>query len=306
MDMTDIPTSRPVHHYAPPSSLSGRLWDGRYIIARRLCQFGVLLLFFGTVHWGWSIAGSPLLRGNLSASELFGAIPMADPFAVLQQLFSGHLLKAEVLTGAAIVLLFYTLLGGRTFCSWVCPVNAVTDLAGRLRLRLGVEGGLRFPRQTRYCILGLSLALSTLAGVAAFEWISPIGMTHREIIYGVGIGLLFLVGIFLFDLFVVKHGWCGHLCPLGAFYGLLGKAALLRVRFDDRTCTHCSDCARVCPEPQVLNLRKAAEQGMVESGECTHCARCIQVCPESSLSFDLRPLIKRHNYNPSHMARRQA
>lgn len=58
---------------------------------------------------------------------------------------------------------------------------------------------------------------------AAFEWISPIGMAHREIIYGVGIGLLFLVGIFLFDLLVVKHGWCGHLGPLGAFMDCWAK-----------------------------------------------------------------------------------
>jgi ferredoxin-type protein NapH len=306
MDMADIPTSRPVRHYAPPSSVKGKLWDARYLIGRRLAQFGVLLLFFGTVHWGWSIAGRPLLRGNLSASELLDAIPMADPFAVLQQLLSGHLLKAEVLIGAAIVLVFYALLGGRTFCAWVCPVSVVTDLAGWLHLKLGIESGSRFPRQTRYWVMGLSLALSTLAGVAAFEWISPIGMTHRAIIYGGGIGLLALVGIFLFDLLVVKHGWCGHLCPLGAFYALLGRAALLRVRFDQRSCTHCSDCARVCPEPQVLNLRKAAECGMVASGECTHCARCIQVCPEGSLSFDLRPLIKQHNLNPSYPARRQA
>lgn len=287
MDLTDVPMNRPVRHYSLPPTLTGRLRDWRYLIARRLSQFFVLLLFFGTVHWGWSIAGQPLLRGNLSASKLLGAIPMADPFAVLQQLLTAHLLKAEVLMGAVIVLGFYALVGGRAFCAWVCPVNAVTDLAGWLRSRFGIEGGLRFPRNTRYWILGLALMLSALAGVAAFEWVSPIGMTHRAVIYGGGIGLLALGGIFVFDLLVVRHGWCGHLCPLGAFYALAGKVSPLRVGFDASTCTHCGDCARVCPEPQVLNFKLAAERGWISSGECSNCARCIPVCVEKSLNFGI-------------------
>jgi len=261
--------------------------DWRYLIARRSSQFFVLLLFFGTAHWGWSIAGRPLLRGNLSASELLGAIPMADPFAVLQQLLTGHLLATEVLIGAAIVLTFYAFLGGRTFCAWVCPVNAVSDLAGWLRLKLGLAGGLRFPRRTRYWILGLAFALSALSGVAAFEWISPIGMTHREIIYGGGTGLLALTGIFLFDLLVSRHGWCGHVCPLGAFWAVVGRISPLRLRFDALTCTHCGDCARVCPEPQVLNLKLAAERGWISFGECSNCAHCIPACAEKSLNFGI-------------------
>jgi ferredoxin-type protein NapH len=281
MDTSNVPAGRPIRHYSPSHTLAGKL------IARRLTQFVVLLLFFGTFHWGWSIAGRPLLRGNLSASELPCAVPMADPFAVLQQLVSGHLLKTEVLIGAAIVPVFYALLGGRSFCAGVCPVNIVTDLAGWLRSKLGIEGGLRLPRSTRYWVLGLALGLSLLSGVAAFEWISPIGMTHREIIYGGGVGLLSLGGIFLFDLLVARHGWCGPLCPLGAFWATVGKASLLRVRFDASTCTHCGDCARVCPEPQVLNLKLAAERGWVSVGECSNCARCIPVCVEKSPNFGI-------------------
>ena len=35
----------------------------RYLIPRRMVQGGVLLLFFGSIHWGWKLAGAPLLRG---------------------------------------------------------------------------------------------------------------------------------------------------------------------------------------------------------------------------------------------------
>lgn len=278
---------KPVRLYTPPASLGGKLWGWRYLILRRTTQIGILLMFFGTLHWSWQLLGAPLLRGNLSASEFIGIVPLADPFAVLQQLVSGHSLHTTVLLGAAILLLFYVI-AGRVFCAWVCPMNMVTDLAGWLRSKLGINDLFPLSRSTRYWILVMALVLSVLMGVAAFEWVSPISMLHREIIYGVGLGLTAALGIFILDLLILKHGWCGHLCPLGAFYGLLGKKAWLRVRFDDRSCTHCGECARVCPEPHVLNLRKAAEKGRVDFGECTNCARCIPICPEDSLDFAWR------------------
>jgi len=282
------PNGRPVRPFVMPRILSGRLWVWRYILMRRAVQIAVLVLFLGTVHWGWALAGRPLLLGNLSSSELLGLVPMADPFATAQILLTGHLLEPRVLIGAAIVLLLYGLLGGRSWCAWVCPINPVTDLAAWLRGRLGIRDMFHISRSIRYTVLALALILSALTGMAAFEWVSPISMLHRELIFGMGLGWTAVLGVFLFDLVVLRHGWCGHLCPLGAFYALLGRIAPLRVRFDTPTCTHCGECARVCPEPQVLNLKKASEAGMIRSGECTNCGRCITVCPEDTLRFGLR------------------
>lgn len=283
------------HHKIGTRSLGTRFWSWRYIMLRRLSQFGILLLFFGTAHWAWEYpAKTPLLTGNLSSSEFIGMIPMADPFAALQIFLTGHVLSETALLGAAIVLGFYLLVGGRVYCAWVCPVNAVTDLAGWLRARLPIGPMFHLSRNTRYFVLLASLILSALTGMAAFEWVSPIGMLHREVIFGLGAGAMALIAIFLFDLLILKNGWCGHLCPLGGFWSLVGRSAQVRIRFDKATCTHCGECARVCPEPQVLNLKRLEETGYVSSGECSNCGRCSSLCPEGSLSFDLRPLIRKH------------
>lgn len=278
-------------------TLGQRLWSWRYILLRRVSQFGILLMFFGTAHWGWQVAKDvPLLTGNLSASKFIGLIPMADPFAVLQIFLTGHVLQNEVLLGAAIVFAFYLLAGGRVYCAWVCPVNLVTDLAAWLRMKLDIRPIFHISRNVRYLMLAAALILSAVTGVAAFEWVSPIGMMHREIIFGLGLGFIALLAIFLFDLLILKNGWCGHLCPLGAFWSVVGRhTAQLRVRFDASTCTHCGECARVCPEPQVLNLKRIEAAGFVYSGECSNCGRCSPLCPEGSLSFDWRPLIRAHN-----------
>lgn len=289
MNAPAVRTRGPVRHAESPRDWRAWLVRQRFLLARRLVQALVLLAFVGTVQWGWTVAGRPLLSGNLSASKLAAAVPLADPFAVLQMLAAGQPLGREVLLGAALVAALFALLAGRAFCSWVCPMNVVTDAAAWTRRRLGVPGDLvHLQVRSRYIVLALALVLSALAGLAAFEWVSPVAALHRELIYGAGLGLLGAVGIFLLDAFVLKHGWCGHLCPLGAFHALIARAARLRVAFDDASCTHCGDCVKVCPEPRVLNFAEAAQRGAIMPGECTQCGRCIALCPENSLSFALR------------------
>jgi ferredoxin-type protein NapH len=269
-------------------------------------QLAVLLAFYGTLHRGWSVAGRPLLAGNLSAASIASAVPLADPFAVLQMLVAGHWLATEVLVGAVITLGVYALLGGRLFCAWVCPMNVVADAAFWLRDRLGLATGgdaLRVSVNTRYGVLALALLLSVASGVAAFEWFSPISMLHRELIYGIGLGLTAALGILLLDAFILRHGWCGHLCPLGAFWALVGRVGQVKVAFDDASCTRCGDCVKVCPEPRVLNFGQAAARAMIRSGECTGCGRCIAICPESSLSFALRASIAQRAAKPALAAR---
>jgi ferredoxin-type protein NapH len=82
---------------AQPCRGMARFWSWRYIILRRISQFGILLMFFGTAHWGWQVAKDvPLLIGNLSASKFIGLIPLTDPFAALQIFLTGHVLQRRV------------------------------------------------------------------------------------------------------------------------------------------------------------------------------------------------------------------
>jgi ferredoxin-type protein NapH len=257
----------------------------RYLILRRLTQGGVLFLFYAGNILGWN-----MLKGNLSTSTVLDRVTLADPFAVLQILAAGSIVGTGTLVGAGIVALFFAIVGGRVFCSWVCPLNIVTDGANRLRqvFRNEITGrSLSVARSSRYWIVGLSLGLSALLGVAAFEWVSPISMLHRGVIFGIGLSWAAVLAVFLFDLFVLKNGFCGHLCPLGGFFSLVGTLSPLRVRHDKDRCSRCMKCVDVCPERQVLPM-VGKRSGMVLSGECTNCARCIEVCPDDAMKFGTR------------------
>lgn len=100
-----------------------RLYNMRWTLARRALQLAVLGLFAGTARLGWTLAGEPLLDGTLSASEVAGTIPLSDPLALLERLAAGHMPTLTAGLGALIVLVLYSLLGSRTFCGWICPMN---------------------------------------------------------------------------------------------------------------------------------------------------------------------------------------
>lgn len=273
----------------------------KWLVLRRTSQLSILFVFLLGPWFGiW------IVKGNLASSLTLEFLPLTDPYVLLQSFFAGHGIASTAIIGGLIVTGFYLLVGGRTYCSWVCPVNMVTDAANWLRRHLDIKGGARFTRKTRYWLLGLTLFLALLSGTIAWELINPVSILHRGLIFGMGFGWAIIATIFLFDLFVSRHGWCGHLCPVGAFYSLLTIPGLLRVNaLDRKKCDDCMDCYVVCPEQQVISpALKGADKGMgpvILSANCTNCGRCIDVCAKQVFHFGTR-FTKQQNFKNTHQS----
>jgi ferredoxin-type protein NapH len=268
-------------------AVKGWLRAHKWLLARRVSQLSILALFLLG-----PLAGIWIVKGNLSFSYTLDILPLTDPYLFLQVLLTRHLPETRAVIGAVIVLTFYLLIGGRVFCGWVCPVNMVTDAAAWLRQRFGIKGGAHVSRATRYWILALTLALALGTGTLAWELVNPVSMLHRSLIFGLGAAWVVILVIFLFDIFVMNDGWCGHLCPMGAFYGLLGKVSLVRVVAAKRAdCNDCMDCFAVCPEPQVIRpaLKSVGGAGpVIRAAGCTNCGRCIDICAKDVFTFGTR------------------
>jgi len=265
----------------------GWLIAHKWLLLRRLSQLSILSLFLmGPLFGYWFI------KGNMSSSLFMDTVPLSDPFVFLQTLFTGYLPEISVVVGAVIVALFYFIVGGRVYCSWVCPINIVTDAADWLRRVLKIKTSLSFSRMGRYGLLVISMVLASITGILVWELVNPVTMIQREIVFGMGLSWLFIVAIFILDAFVSRRAWCGHLCPMGAFYSLLGQASILKVNAINRSsCNDCMDCFSVCPEPQVIKPAlkgKAESSPVIYSGNCTNCARCIDVCAENVFTIKHR------------------
>ncbi len=272
-------------------ALEAKGWFGAYkwLILRRITQVLVIALFLiGPVSGFW------ILKGNLASSWLLEVIPLTDPLVFLQMLVSGAAgILATTVIGVLVVVVFYAIVGGRAFCSWVCPVNIVTDAATWLRRRLGIKSTSKMPRSTRYWMLGIVIIVAAATGGLAYELINPVSVLHRGLIFGMGAGWVIIAGVFAYDLLIAKHGWCGHLCPMGALYSVIGQYSVVRMRSDNReACDDCMECFEVCPEPQILPaaLKQGMKQGLppaVLSSLCTNCGRCADICSKDVFAFGL-------------------
>jgi ferredoxin-type protein NapH len=259
----------------------------QWLILRRTSQLFILLAFLVGPWFGlW------IVKGNLNYSYTLGVMPLTDPYLLLQSLLSGRMPEMLTLIGVSITIVLYVLAGGRSYCSWVCPVNPITDLAAWLRQRLGLKGGVRLSATTRFWMLAMTLVVAVLTGTIAWEMLNPVSLLHRGLIFGMGFSWTIIAGVFLFDLFVAQRGWCGHVCPVGAFYSLIGKAAVLRVHLPKRdACNNCMDCYAVCPEFKVIKPALKAVDGappIILDAQCTNCGRCIDVCSKDVFAFGPR------------------
>lgn len=251
----------------------------RWWIPRRITQLITLGLIASP------LLGMTFFHGNLAAADLFG-VPLADPLAFLQALIGGRVFVLPYLGSALMVTVFYFILGGRSFCGWICPVGLITELGDKLRCRIG-SGETTMPLTANRWSLGLVLLVVAITGIPLFEVLSPINIVNRAIVFAAYLPLLMVAAILLVETIVARRVWCRSLCPLGGFYSLLGRFSPVRIGFVADRCTGCGNCLNVCPVEEVLSAPLERGKHQVTSGDCTRCLACLDSCPSKALKIDL-------------------
>jgi ferredoxin-type protein NapH len=123
-----------------------------------------------------------MLEGDLSGSRFLG-FHLTDPFMTLQVFASTHHIPINLTIGTLTIVVIYLIMGGRAYCSWVCPYTILGEISEKLHRYLKN----RNIAQNIYFILWLNLydfiSFLFFKYLCNFSDISPkivYGQTHEQ------------------------------------------------------------------------------------------------------------------------------
>jgi len=240
-----------------------------------------------------------MLEGTLNGSRFLG-FHLIDIFTTLEMFMAEHHLHINIIIGVSTITLFYLLVGGRSYCAWVCPYGILSEIGEKWHNTLVAKKIIKerkFDHRIKYFFWAIFLILAFTSGYLVFETFSVVGILSRAIAYGWSLSLIWVLVVLSFEVFFARRAWCSYICPIGTTYGMVGKVSALRIEWNDN-CDHCMVCSDVCFENQVLEITKAKydkqreEEGItreyITGADCTLCGRCVDVCHEDALKFDFR------------------
>ena len=199
------------------------------------------------------------------------------------------------------ILIFFGALFGRFICGFLCPFGLVQDLIYKNPFfkKLKKLPGEKFLKYIKYIILILFVILLPLFAVDFMgtgkpwfcQYICPSGtlfggiplISSSPALRG-ALGWLFtwktaILVVLIFLSLIVYRPFCRYLCPLGAFYSLFNKIALVRYKVDEDKCTKCGLCQKKCNiDIKVFETPNNAE--------CIRCAECMKACPHKAIVFE--------------------
>jgi polyferredoxin len=170
---------------------------------------------------------------------------------------------------------------GRAWCA-VCPMGALSDLVHR---KLGLNRKAPGVLKKRWLVATL-LAMAILYQA----WIEEVTRaSYSPLLTGL-ILLSFTTGAVLCGLVFERWTWCRHLCPLGAWSGVLAMSSMVEVRADPGICL-AKRCKGIycyfgrenlpgCPFHQVPKILETNRY-------CSTCGNCLKACPNDAISIQL-------------------
>ncbi len=179
--------------------------------------------------------------------------------------------KVQLWMGLFILGFIISILFGRIYCGWFCPINTVmigtTWVKKKLHLKSINIPPILKKTWVRYTALALFILLFVFTLVSGKKL--PV------------LPILFLIGIFLTFLFP-EELWHRYLCPYGSILHFPAKLSNHQLSIDPNQCNNCGACMRICPAKAVEKHEKNHE---IIKSDCILCMKCTENCKQDAITY---------------------
>lgn len=232
-----------------------------------------------------------------------------------------------IAAGGFLIILLLTLISGRTYCSFLCPLGIAQDInsrfGGKIRKKFRRYGFKKPFTVLRYTVLACVLIVTMVWGIYTITLLDPYSIFARFMTYFAK-PVIIILNNYLADIlgkfdiyslsntpvkgfplavysipalsFLVIGGlslakgrlFCNTFCPVGTLLGLISKISIFRIKIDESNCTRCGRCAIRCKSSCIDFLKYD-----VDISRCVSCFNCIHTCPDKAISYGLIKLNKK-------------
>jgi ferredoxin-type protein NapH len=171
-----------------------------------------------------------------------------------------------------VVFVILTLIFGRLFCGFICPIGTLQELAYHVKTRklkinhktLTIWIHLLFFIVFLFTGIVLAIGLLTYLGVRAFFYLNLASWSFYLFLALVGLSA------------VVYRPFCRFFCPYGLLLSLASITSIWKMERNEN-CIDCGKCESICP------TQEAGKDELKQ--ECYLCNRCKEVCPVDALEY---------------------
>lgn len=213
---------------------------------------------------------------------------------------------------SVLLILLITMVWGRIYCSFLCPLGVLFDCISRLKRKRRYK--FKPANPVRYIFLAIAvipLLAGSLLTVTLLDPYASFGRISAELFRPAAIlinnsaamlleqagnysippipyrsyALPVLAFILGYTALVTTLAWrsgrtyCNLICPLGALLGLIARKERFKFQISDK-CTGCGRCERIC-KASCIDLKSR----VIDMSRCVSCFNCESSCPEGAISF---------------------
>lgn len=249
--------------------------------------------------------------------DLGNALASAQLIPSISKAISVALVPFLLIAGGLIAL---TLVFGRVYCSFLCPLGTAQDALyhiSRKRKKYRHFGYLKPFAWPGYLLLAVTAA-GFIFGVSAMTGLfDPFSITGRIAGDLIRPALIFVwnliadgftsLGVYTFEhqgmpviplgaalvsgAFLIGTGfmsyargrlYCNTVCPVGGLLGLISRVSIFKLRLDRETCVSCGNCSDVCKSGCIDPKNRT-----LDFSRCVMCMNCLDTCAKGSIKYTL-------------------